>query len=559
MKRRGRPPHPDILTPREWEVLALLREGLGNPDIAERLGVSRDAVKYHVSEILSKLGVSNREEAAVWRPYQRPWWAAAVATVGGAASRLSPLGRIAAIGASIAVLAGLALLAWGVWATSWDDGETPPSGSTIGGAAVTSEPTTVPAGTPPPLPQVLAGKEIITLEIGPEIEFPEDTALVAALGCAPCGAPAQRLVRIYRDTAGAFRIDDLVRPERFGLPPRLVNSPEGTREAPLQVVGMAANADGSEIFVALCARGNCLTIEDPPVDAESAIFHSRNGGLTWEALGTLPGVRLLGGVVSPGSVLVGSTVEGEPFLQFSIFPSGETVEPPVSGRVVWPVVLDSGELLWNVEQRTVLHADGSLYLDASDVPAPDTVSRVHVLSNPGGSRAIGFIQYEGPGFADSYLLELTEGSPEVAFSLDGQILADVWTEEGLIFGNTSLRPEDLPGHETIPFRGLPAVIDMGNHTVRPITGPFLEEALSKVSIGIVAVQRGPFARVANADGTCLNIRAEPGSASQILDCAAEGVLLRGLGQAAEAEGVIWLRVATPAGVEGWASSQYLER
>jgi DNA-binding CsgD family transcriptional regulator len=159
MKRRGRPPHPDILTPREWEVLALLREGLGNPEIAERLGVSGDAVKYHVSEILSKLGVSNREEAAVWRPYQRPWWAAAVATVGGAASRLSPLGRIAAIGASIAALAGVALLAWGVWATSGrGEDETStlgPSASFTGGAnlAASSTPTPTTAdvfGTPSP-------------------------------------------------------------------------------------------------------------------------------------------------------------------------------------------------------------------------------------------------------------------------------------------------------------------------------------------------------------------------------------------------------------------------
>ena len=121
MKRRGRPPHPDILTPREWEVLALLREGLANPEIAERLGVSRDAVKYHVSEILSKLGVSSREEAAAWQPYERPWWVAVVAAVGGAARRLSPLGRIAAIGASIVALGGLALLAWGVLQTAEGD------------------------------------------------------------------------------------------------------------------------------------------------------------------------------------------------------------------------------------------------------------------------------------------------------------------------------------------------------------------------------------------------------------------------------------------------------
>lgn len=51
------------LTPREMEVLALMVQGLTNPDIAERLVVSRATVKYHISSILAKLGVSNRAEA----------------------------------------------------------------------------------------------------------------------------------------------------------------------------------------------------------------------------------------------------------------------------------------------------------------------------------------------------------------------------------------------------------------------------------------------------------------------------------------------------------------
>ena len=51
------------LTPREKEVLALMIEGLNNPEIAERLVVSRSTAKAHVSNILSKLGVSNRAEA----------------------------------------------------------------------------------------------------------------------------------------------------------------------------------------------------------------------------------------------------------------------------------------------------------------------------------------------------------------------------------------------------------------------------------------------------------------------------------------------------------------
>lgn len=72
IRRLTLPGGPVTLTPREWEVGELLRDGHTTTEIADRLGVSPITVRRHVSLLLTKLGAKDREAAVeLLRAYGR--------------------------------------------------------------------------------------------------------------------------------------------------------------------------------------------------------------------------------------------------------------------------------------------------------------------------------------------------------------------------------------------------------------------------------------------------------------------------------------------------------
>jgi DNA-binding NarL/FixJ family response regulator len=67
--RSAAPALPD-LTPREREVLGLVRQGLANKQIARRLGISERTVKAHLTSAFARIGVTDRTQAALWAERQ---------------------------------------------------------------------------------------------------------------------------------------------------------------------------------------------------------------------------------------------------------------------------------------------------------------------------------------------------------------------------------------------------------------------------------------------------------------------------------------------------------
>jgi len=488
MRKRGRPPYPDLLTPREQEVLELLREGLSNPEIAVRLGISRDGVKYHVSEILTKLGVSTREEAAAWSPRVRPWSSPAAAPLAGVMRYLPVLGRVVVAGTAVAVLAGLGLLAWGVGVTSWfGEGE---------------------EGLPGPGRPSATGLEALTL--GQATELPPDVALLLETGCFQCDGPATGLIRVTRSAEGAGERELLVSAGAHVLygqegatlayfagdlpiPREAIQTEKGEELYEPYVTGIAVSADGSEIVVSVCVHPGCGVGKEasfPP--GRSALYRSVDGGQTWSGFGEIDGGMVLG-IVAPGEVLVMSQVSQDGPPDVYLYPGGERVErPPMAGGVFQPpLVLAGGVIAWPDRSGALLRPDGSVILRVPELPG--IVEPITIGS--------GVQQGFGEGLIAVYWFSAEESPYISVFRPDGAHLRTVatkpiigngwaWVSGSALVANVEVAAGSLPATPPDGYAGvLPALVDLVSGTVHPITDPFLEEGAEAGRNFIRGVQR----------------------------------------------------------------------
>ncbi|MBI5949303.1 MAG: hypothetical protein HY875_14290 [Chloroflexi bacterium] len=509
-------------TPRQRQVLDLLARGRTNPQIGEALGISLDGAKWHVSEVITKLGVDSREEAAeYWRQYNglparlhRVF--AGVASMAGLKWAATAVG-VVVLAAAIAV--GAAIFA------NLRDGEGDNEAAAPGDVDTTA-PTPGAGGTTTPSPGGQGG----ALSLGGSATLPANLAFYYF------SAPPQsdagydgRIIRAYRDAAGTLHKDDV-----FAFFSARGEKPHD----------YAFDSRMGEIVAAVCQQPPACTQVGPALaSARATVYHSLDGGVTWAEYGEVTGAGSFIAVF-PGGALRATPVQeasGGQSVRYSLFPSGVEVLPPAGDYSLYPYNVPGLGLTWTNAKGVVYDAMGQevlrLQLDTSAVTAPKLL-----------------------GFSNGELTASWRRQSELiigTFASDGTLKTSyTWA------ANQDLQPVRLAGVNTVAgsvqtessnnaMHG--AIIDLATNTIRPL--PDLDDRSSTFTVSTVA---GPFLRVTSA-GDCLNVREQPSTSAAVVGCYADNVVFKDGGESKQADGKTWLAVETPTGKPGWAVADYLSR
>jgi DNA-binding CsgD family transcriptional regulator len=558
----------DELTQRERQVLDLIARGKTNVEIAQEMDIAYYTARNHVSNVLSKLGVETREQAATWwritgstmpPPRRRSRvhaWARAIVGLGSLKMAATALGALAviAVATGLVVLTILSLPGGetenvetepGQATVPADDEATPQPDNEGGGAstpaasatATTSE---TPRATPQATGETIAGMPVYEFTEGEPVGLAGRAAIVET-GCWQCDGETDALVRLYEDPTGAIRRETLF---------------EAPDDGQSFISRYDVSPDMSHIVVAVCDSAYCAGIGPPTGEATTTIFESRDGGVSWAQIATFEEPTWMD-ILSDGT-LIASQVDPVDFTANSFaWPSMEPLPEPAATVLSERVATADGGWVWLAsDNRTLIRADGSTFWRLDDESY--VIARAEAIPGVGlrlqlAPATVG----ESSSMPASYTAIL-RGQELAGIYETGEERDDVqellqvqgWAGDQLATGNETFGNSD------------PTFIDFATGTYHRLEGPFLpgsgsEAALPDGRNWLVDAIEGPFARVTSGE-ECLNVREAAGQDAAILGCFADGVLFRHDGETQEAGGTAWLHVTTPDGRAGWASTEFLE-
>ncbi len=465
-------------TPRQKQVLDLLTRGYTNSQIATTLDISLDGAKWHVSEIITRLGVTSRDEAAdYWRAQtglRARFFTAVRAMVPGAT-----WGRWLAAGAATGVAAGFAaalVLAWP------NDDSNLTSDPQVGAPDVSNPNVTAPSGNTvlsngrsnytyvPALAYVAPGGEAKLVD-GAGATLASLLTGCEGLGSAKQGDVLNGGLRWSADGSSVYCLTDS-----------------------LSVLG--ANSDGSNAATLFAANG-CPSILDISISPDGA-FVGCAGAVGSLATGV---VRLTS---ASGSTQVPATMT-----RFAVSPAGNTVitagdvipdaDGPGVGRGSWNVYAIDGTLIGSIADAYVAYPDIFAWtLDGSAFAYPGKSGLTIVDISNGWNVTSYPVSQAGRGPAVTWVLDdtalLLHGNEPMLVRRDGTQLP---IPSSVAYETARVAPD---GQHVVAARYLDStsttemvVVDLAANTARPIPGS--QERVSGMGFGPVMTFAGDSSRV----------------------------------------------------------------
>ena len=385
---------------------------------------------------------------------------------------------------------------------------------------------TVPPTPEPAIPDVLQDMTIIPLNLGSPMDLPKDLAFIVETGCWQCDGGPGQLVRVYSRADGSAAPDLLLDPSKLGLPPRQYTDINGVvTENPPSITGWALAPDASDIVASVCIRGTCAGegLNSWSADSQTVLFRSSDGGVGWTELARLEvGASVF--AILPDGRLILTTYDSRESTTVRTYPGLEPF-PLRPGSEYGPVeVLADGQVLSRDSSGVPTRSDGSPLLTISR----GSSTRVDdVLIEP--AQQDGLASLIAPGTSVEHIAPFDASGAlgrgpfawagdSVVWRTPDHVRLGVILSDGKIAGNAYVPSLETPPAGVGPtFNYRPVIIDLKEGTMRELA-PLTASEHRYGRTHIVAVQQGPFARVIDTEGACLNVRAEPG-ASEVFDCA----------------------------------------
>jgi DNA-binding CsgD family transcriptional regulator len=446
-------------TPRQREVLDLLVRGYTNGQIADQLGISLDGAKWHVSEIITRLGVDSRDEAAEYWRHQNGLRMRFTRVLQAFFS--STTLKVAGGTAAVASMVIATVLVVGALRQAGNDATEPSAGNPPGDTADPGDsagpganpgnpnPGTTPGVPPNTTGEVVMGVDVVKVTVAQPSLPGTGAAYIIEKGCWQCDGEVTAYERVVADASGTTTTEEIF------------TAPSG------YIIGGRFDPAGKEHFISVCSQGYCGGVGQISADARSTIYRSTDGGTTWEVLKSFAGSAVLGIQTAQGPLVVVQEENQGP-VWAEVLTSGQQLTPPAPGYLPYG---DGGVgFAWvSRDYRTLLMPDGSPLIsgDLGGHKYADSGFQFISLLPSGDAALVSWWHGGSPATLVSYAGVVRNGQLERVFEMGEMVLVGAWLSPELAVGNMAM---EAPAGSAVPggMASQPVVFNLVTGEIIPL-------------------------------------------------------------------------------------------